>query len=153
MSTLSPQGYQCSASRHACTYSFSVRSMLAWVRHRLLDGNSPSIAVLSECFFQVQSLLIVLHNLVPGLTWSSPFCSTINHQTSTFANPVLSFHLFWSNHLCRICRITTETSCVLSQSRISSDGLRSDRLVPHIHLAVCISVRVFYLNRPCFAAI
>ena len=73
----------------------SICSMLAWVGQWLLDDISPSIMVLSECFFQVQSLHIVLHNLFPSLAWSFPSCSTINHQTSTFANPVLSFHPFY----------------------------------------------------------
>ena len=72
--------------------SFSVCPMLGWVGQCLLDGISPSNTVLSKYFFQVQSLQIVLHSLVPSLVWPSPSCSTISHQPSTFTNPVLSFH-------------------------------------------------------------
>ena len=50
---------------------------------------------LEQKLFQVLSLQIVLHNSVLNLAWSSPYCRTINHQTSTFANPVLSFHPFY----------------------------------------------------------
>ena len=76
-------------------FSFRICTMLAWVGWCLLDGISPSMTVLSKSFFQVLSLQIVLHNSVLNLAWSSPYCRTINHQTSTFANPVLSFHPFY----------------------------------------------------------
>ena len=73
---------------------FSVCPMLARVGRCLRDGISPSNTILSKRFFQLRNLKIFLHNLVPSLMWSSPSCSTMNHQPSTFCNPVLSFHTF-----------------------------------------------------------
>ena len=58
--------------------SFNICSMLAWWASA----------------FSRQRVQIVLHNLVLGLAWYSSSCSTINHQTSAFANPFLSSHPF-----------------------------------------------------------
>ena len=74
--------------------SFSICSMLLLVGWCLFDDISPSITVLRKYFFQVQSLQIILKNLVPNVAWSSSPCST-NPETSTSANPVLSFHPFY----------------------------------------------------------
>ena len=69
--------------------------ILAWVGRWILGGIYPSIMVLSDCIIQLQSLLIILHNLVPNFAWSFPSCRTINHQIFTFANPLFSFHPFY----------------------------------------------------------
>ena len=57
-----------------------------------------------SAFFHLQSLQIVLHNLVPSLAWYSPFCSKINYQTSTFPTQ-FSFSILsmWPNYLRHIC--------------------------------------------------
>ena len=53
--------------------------ILAWVGQWHLGGIYPSIMVLSTCILQLQSLQIVLHNLVPNFTWSSyPAAPSIN---------------------------------------------------------------------------
>ena len=106
-------------------FSFSVCSMLAWVGRCLLDGISSSIMVLSESFFQVQSLQIILHNLAPSLVWSSPYCRTINHQTSTFANLVLSFYPFYVAN--PLESKSTEMSCIASLSPINT-GSQSQKI-------------------------
>lgn len=140
------------------SYLFSIHSMLPWVRRWLRDGISPSITVLSKWFFQVQSLQIILHNLVPSLVWSSLSCSTTNQHTSKFANRVLSFHpicvakapgvafaawpqkyLVFLAYYIFLQRFFAQTDATHSSS--------------HLHICMLDSAGIFYLNQSCFTAI
>ena len=112
--------------------------------------------MLSECFFQVQSSQIILHYLVPSLAWSSPSCGTVNHQTSTFANPVLCFHSFYvakppESHLPHDHRNVLYSQPISHFFR-GSLLRQTDATHPSSHLHFCPleSAGVFYLNQPCF---
>ena len=74
--------------------SFSVRSMLTWVGRCLLDDISSFKTVLSECFFQVQNLQIILHNLVPNLVWSSPSKILLTTEYFSWIFALIVFHWF-----------------------------------------------------------
>ena len=101
-----------------------------------------SITVLSECFFQLQSLQMfctTLFQVLGGLHISAARSITkLLHLLMQFSFSNLSM---WPKHWRCICCITTGILCIPSLSRISSEGLCSDRLMLHIHLTICISVR------------
>ena len=135
--------------------------MLAWVGRWLLDAISPSIRVLSECFFQLQTLQIVMHNMVLDLAWSSPSCSTINHKPlhlqTLFSVSILSK---CPNHQSHICSMTTVMSQIPGQILISyffrGSFLRQANAThpsSHLHFCPLDSVGVFHLNCPYFTAI
>ena len=123
------------------SFSLSVRPTLAWLGRCLLDGISPSDTVLSKCFFQMQNLQIVLHNLVQVLCYLLPVAQSITKLLHLLTQFTVSILFVWPNHLRRISRITTEMFCITSLSGISSEGLHSDRLMLHNHLVICIPVR------------
>ena len=111
--------------------------------------------------FQVQSLQIVMHNLVLDLAWSSSSCSTINHKPlhlqTLFSVSILSK---WPKHHSHICCMTTVMSQIPSQILIShffrGSFLRQTNAAhpsSHLHFCLLESVGVFHLYCPYFTAI
>ena len=135
-------GFSWFKTRLVSSSPFSACSILTWVGRWLLDVISPSIMVLSEWFFQLQSFQIVLHNLIPSYVWiplpAPPSITKLLHLLTQLSFSIISI---WPNHLSCICCMATEIPCIPSLFRISSEGLPSDRLMLYIHLATCISVR------------
>ena len=86
-------------------------------------------------------------------------CTTINHQTSTFANQVLIFHPFYmanppESHLLHGHRSALYSYSISYLFRGSS--LRQTNAThpsSHLHFCLLESACVFYLNRPCFTAL
>ena len=116
--------------------------MLAWVGQWLLDGISQSISVLSECFFPFAEFENCSAQLGSKSCMVFPFLQQDQLPNFYISNPVLILILsMWPKYLRLICWMTIEIFCICSLSRISSDGHCSDRLMVHIHLVICISIR------------
>ena len=116
--------------------------MLAWVGQGLLDGISQSISVLSECFFPFAEFANCSAQLGSKSCMVFPFLQQDQLPNFYISNPVLILILsMWPNYLRLICWMTTEISSICSLICISSEDHCSDRLMLHIHLAICISIR------------
>lgn len=116
--------------------SFSVSSMLAQGRTVASWWHLFIHSGLEQVLFPVADLENCSTQLVSKSCMVLLFLHTVNHQTFTFASPFLSFLLF---------NVTKKPESHMPHdyrlSHISSEGLRSDKLMLHIHLVISISVR------------